>query len=120
MRTVKCWITLPVIVLAAGCAASQSKPIIDTAGVDMAQYDQDVAECEQIAQQVETKTGSSAARGAVIGGVIGAIVGDTETAMQAAGVGAVSGGAKGDSATQREKDTVVKNCLQNRGYQILN
>ena len=119
MRRINHCITVAGILLVVGCA-SQSKPIIDTAGVDMAQYDQDVAECEDVAQQVDSKAGSSAARGGVIGGVIGAIVGDSSTALKSAGVGAVMGGAKGDSATQKERAKVVKNCLRNRGYQILN
>jgi hypothetical protein len=32
----------------------------------------------------------------------------------------VAGGAKGVGSTNKEKSQVVKNCLRNRGYQILN
>ena len=45
------------LLLVGGCAAHSSKPVIDPAGVDMVQYEQDVAECEQIATQVEQKAG---------------------------------------------------------------
>ena len=103
-----------------GCAAHSSKPIIDPAGVDMAQYDQDVRECEQIAQQVEQKAGEGAGEGAVVGGLIGGIFGGSDGALKGAGAGAVGGAARGSADTQREKSTVVKNCLRNRGYQILN
>lgn len=108
------------IVLITGCAAHNSKPVIDPAGVDMAQFEVDVGECEQIATQVEQKSGESAAEGAVVGGLIGAIVGGGDSAIEGAAVGAVAGGARGSSDTQQEESTVVKNCLRNRGYQILN
>ena len=114
LLTSACWL------LASGCSAHGSKPIIDPAGVDMAQYEADVAECEQIATQVEQKAGERAAEGAVVGGLIGAIVGGSDSAVTGAGVGAVAGGAGGSADTQREKSRVVKNCLRNRGYKILN
>jgi uncharacterized protein YcfJ len=113
-------LTIACILLAGGCAANSSKPVIDPAGVDMAQYDNDVAECEQIADQVEQKAGKKAAGGALVGGLIGAIVGGGDSAVVGAGVGAVAGGADGAGDTQQEKSTVVKNCLRNRGYKILN
>lgn len=106
--------------LLGGCAAHGSKPIIDPAGVDMAQYQEDVGECEQIATQVEQKAGAGAAGGAVVGGLVGAIFGGSDGALKGAGAGAVGGGARGSAATQREKSRTVKNCLRNRGYRILN
>jgi len=109
-------ISLLGITIAAGCAGS-SKPVIDPAGVDMEQYNADLAECEQIAEQVDQKAGEGAAGGAVVGGLIGAITGNT---ARGAGVGAVAGGAKGVGSTNKERSRVVKNCLRNRGYQILN
>lgn len=108
------------MLLASGCAANGSKPIIDPAGVDMAQYDADVADCEQIATQVEQKAGEQAAGGALVGGLIGAIVGGVDSAVVGAGVGAVGGGAGGTVDTRQERSKVVKNCLRNRGYKILN
>ena len=114
-RTMFC-ISLLGITVAAACASS-SKPVIDPAGVDMEQYNVDLAECEQIADQVEQKAGEGAAGGAVVGGLIGAITGNT---ARGAGVGAVAGGAKGVGSTNKERSRVVKNCLRNRGYQILN
>ncbi len=120
MRTVMWCITLLVMTMTVGCAVSRSKPIIDPEGVDMGQYQDDLAQCEQIAQQVEQKTGSGAAEGALVGGLIGAIIGGSDSAIKGAGVGGVSGGASGASATEREKAVVVKNCLRNRGYRILN
>ena len=118
MKRIMYWFTLLGIVAAVGCAGS--KPIIDSAGIDMEQYEIDLAECEQISEQVEQKAGESAAGGAIVGGLIGAITGDITGVVKGAGVGAVVGGAKGTSDTTTEKERVVKNCLRNRGYEILN
>ena len=116
MRNIMGWITLLGIVFVAGCAGS-SKPVIDPAGVDMEQYNIDLAECEQISEQVDQKAGTGAAGGAVVGGLLGAITGNT---ARGAGAGAVVGGARGIGSTNEEKARVVKKCLRNRGYQILN
>ena len=102
------------------CAACASKkPIIDTAGVDMEQYERDLADCEQVATQVDTggTAAKSAAAGAAIGAALGAVWGDVGTS--AAG-GAVSGGAGGLMSADQEKATVIKNCMRNRGYAVLN
>jgi outer membrane lipoprotein SlyB len=56
----------------------------------------------------------------VVGGLIGAIVGGSDSALSGAGVGAVAGGASSAADTQKERSQVVKNCLRNRGYKILN
>ena len=106
------------ITLVVGCASSG--PIIDPAGVDMERYEVDVAECEQISEQVEQKAGKRAAAGAIIGGLIGAVTGNSRSVAKSAGAGAVIGGAKGAGSTSQEKEKVVKNCLRNRGYKILN
>lgn len=102
-----------------GCA-SRKQVIIDPSGVDMAQFDSDLAECKVVAEQVEQGAGKGAVVGAVVGGLIGAALGNSGTAQRAAGVGAVSGGASGAGRTQQEKNTVVKNCMRNRGYRVLN
>jgi len=103
-----------------GCASGGSGVVIDPAGVDKAQYERDLAECQEIAKQVDSKVVGSAAGGAVVGGAIGAILGGSSGAAKGAGVGAVGGTARGASSTEREKQTVVKNCLRNRGYKVLN
>jgi outer membrane lipoprotein SlyB len=66
------------------------------------------------------KAGVGAAGGALIGGLIGAIVGGGGSAVRGAGVGAVAGGAGSAGDTEKERSKVVKNCLRNRGYKILN
>lgn len=107
------------VVLLAGCSGATG-PIIDTKGVDMAHYQQDLAECEAYATQVSTGTAvaKGAAGGAAVGAAIGAIAGGS--AGKGAGIGAVSGGAQSARMSDREKADVVRNCLRGRGYKVLN
>lgn len=106
--------------LLAACASSA--PIVDTQGVDMSRYNQDLAQCEAYAGQVNTggEAGKSALGGAVVGALFGAIVGNSTTVAQGAGVGAVAGGAQGAVRGEGEKGQVVRNCLRGRGYRVLN
>jgi hypothetical protein len=111
---------MPLLALLTLCAACASqKPIIDPAGVDMDQYDRDLADCEQVATQVDTggTAVKSAAAGAAVGAALGAVWGDVGSS--AAG-GAVSGGAGGLLSADEEKARVIKNCMRNRGYTVLN
>lgn len=96
--------------------------IIDTKGVNIQQYHQDLAECNSYATQVPVagSAAKTAAGGAVLGGVVGAIVGNSSTVKKGAGVGAVTGAVKGTSSGYREREKVVKNCLRGRGYRVLN
>jgi uncharacterized protein YcfJ len=96
--------------------------IIDQKGVNMAAYQQDLAECKAYSESVKTgeKAAVGAASGAVVGGLIGAITGGGSGAAKGAGVGAVGGGAKGASQGVETEVQVVKNCLRGRGYRVLN
>jgi hypothetical protein len=99
--------------------ACASKPIVDTYNVDMVQYEKDLADCERIAEQVETGkiTAKSAAFGAGVGAAYGVIDGDIG---RDAATGAVAGGSGGLLKADNEKARVTKNCLRNRGYAVLN
>ena len=103
-------------------SACATDPIIDTRGVNMAQYEQDLSECEAYAQQVSVpgRAAGSAVAGAAVGAVIGAVVGNSDTAARAAGAGATAGAAKGTGYGLHEKQRVVHNCLAHRGYAVLN
>lgn len=111
-------VLVPLLVLAA-CSGTTG-PIIDTQGVDMAKYQQDLAQCEVYAGQVSTgrAVAKGAAGGAAVGGAIGAIA--NGNAGEGAGIGAVTGGAQSARIAEREKAGVVKNCLRGRGYRVLN
>jgi outer membrane lipoprotein SlyB len=100
--------------------ARHGQIIIDPKGVDMGQYHTDLAECRQLAEQVDPKTGKGIVAGAVIGGVVGEIVGGGNRTRIGASLGALKGGLRGGAATRHERTRVIKNCLRNRGYQILN
>lgn len=118
------FIGLTALVLA-GCAGRHGHgggPIVDMKGVDPAQYRIDRMECQDYAEQVAVggSAAGGAAAGAVVGGLIGAAVGDSDTAKRTAGAGAVVGGARGTGDALRERQMVVRNCLRNRGYAVLN
>jgi len=102
-----------------GCAR-HSQIIIDPHGVDMGLYQQDLAECQNLSRQVHSKVGEGIVGGAIVGAIAGKIVGGNRTAAKTAKLGALSGGLSGGGATRIERERVVKNCLRNRGYQVLN
>lgn len=101
-----------------GCA---NDPIVDRHGVSEAQYQADLAECRNYAEQVNTagETAKHGAVGAAIGTAVGAIIGDSSTAERGLGLGAVSGGTKGFGKAERRKERVLYRCMENRGYRVL-
>jgi outer membrane lipoprotein SlyB len=106
-----------------GCASS---PIVDTKGVDQAQYQQDLAECRQYADQVDVAGGAGGgallggAAGAAVGAAVGAVTGrpGTGAALGAAG-GGTSGLFGGGARAYSKQERVVRNCLRGRGYRVL-
>ena len=117
--------------LVSGCIANQSgsifntgsgKPIVDTKGVNMSQYELDLEECSTFAEDIST--GKSIAKGAVTGAAVGAVIEaiteDVRSRRDAIEVGAVSGGAQSGIRAVREKEQIVRRCLRGRGYKVLN
>ncbi|MCX2779957.1 glycine zipper family protein [Microbulbifer thermotolerans] len=114
-----------------GCAAQPEQVpgaggiVIDTYGVNMRQYQVDLADCKSLAYATRADEGrrgiTRAAGGALLGGALGAIIGDTSSAAAAgAGAGAVLGGVSGAGSAHVEADRITKNCLLSRGYRVLN
>lgn len=105
--------------LLAGCSSAPG-PIVDTKGVNMTRYHEDLADCEGYAEQVDI--GSGVAKGAAAGGVVGAATGAilSESVGEFGGVGAVAGATKSAIRGDREKSQVVKRCMRGRGYKVLN
>lgn len=99
-----------------------NNPIIDTKGVNITQYNQDLTECQAYADEVQIaqKAAAGVVTGAAVGGVFGAVLGNSNTAKRGAGVGAVGGGARGVGEGMREREHVIKSCLIGRGYRVLN
>jgi hypothetical protein len=113
------------LLLVAGCATTYT-PVVDTKGLDQQKFQQDMAECRMLADQVNVTedgvtdgligAGFGAAAGAALGALsgnagMGAATGSVVGAFGAGGTGAVS-------AAQRQK-TIMNNCLTGRGYKIL-
>lgn len=118
-------------VLVFGCAYQQEQVpgaggiVIDTYGVNMRQYQLDLADCKGMsvaARQDQGRRGvTRAAGGALLGGALGAIIGDTSSAAAAgAGAGALIGGVSGVGSANVEADRITRNCLLGRGYRVLN
>ncbi|WP_444894200.1 glycine zipper family protein [Microbulbifer sp. TRSA001] len=114
-----------------GCAAQPEQVpgaggiVIDTWGVNMNQYQADLAECKGIAYSTYSdqgrRTAAGAAGGAVVGGALGALVGDSgRAAVAGAGAGALVGGLSGAGSASSEATYIIKNCLVGRGYRVLN
>jgi hypothetical protein len=111
------------MLLAAGCT---STPIVDMGGVDQDQYDRDLAACQEYADQVNVTAGTAggaaigAAAGAALGAVIGAITGAPGTgAAIGAASGGATGGVSGAGSGASRQDRVVRTCLRERGYSVL-
>jgi len=117
--------------LALGCATQQEQVpgagaiVIDTYGVNMSQYQADLADCKALsyaARRDEGRRGvARAAGGALLGGALGAIIGDSSRAAAAgAGTGALVGGVSGVTSANVEANRITRNCLLGRGYRVLN
>ncbi|QIA63781.1 glycine zipper family protein [Vibrio astriarenae] len=122
------------ITLTSLAAGAHANLIIDKNGVDEKDYIYDLHQCEELAGQVQKETRS---RGAVGGAVKGAALGAAGSAIAGgsgssgakvgAGVG-VAAGVLGGSRDRREnqdnyeadQQTVMRNCMTNRGYTVLN
>ena len=117
-----------VVVITSGCAngyrgyGGPKEIIIDTQGVDLDAYYDDLGDCEQYARNVDVgaETTEGAVAGAVLGGVLGAVLGNSNSAQRSAGAGAVVGGVKGNQGARHEQERIVRRCLSGRGYRVLN
>ncbi|MGR5499882.1 glycine zipper family protein [Vibrio sp. DNB22_10_4] len=108
--------------------------IVDMEGVDEKDYVYDLHKCEEMAGQVQKQQASGgaisgAAKGAALGSAGVAIAGGsgTEGAKKGAAVGLAAGvlgrgRANRDNTEQYKQDqqSVIKNCMTNRGYVVLN
>jgi outer membrane lipoprotein SlyB len=114
------------LLVVGGCAGVEEltgqTPIVDRKGVSQGQFAADLADCQLYADQVQSgrQVVTGAAGGAVVGGAVGAVVGNHKSVARAAGVGAVAGGARGAAGAMAERRLVLRNCLENRGYRVLN
>lgn len=113
------------VLLLGACAPfrpGDDRVIIDTRGVDMEQYRDDIKECGTFADQVAVgkRTGKAAGAGAAVGSAVGAIFAGGVGAAKGGSAGAVTGAYRGSTDAKREQLRVVKRCLRGRGYKVLN
>lgn len=96
--------------------------MIDTQGVDLARYEQDLLECQQYAHQVDVAntTAANAAVGAGILGALAAVLGGNRYDVgRWAAVGAITGGVNGAAAGGQTQVDIIRNCMSGRGYRVL-
>lgn len=119
-------IAVLIAVAAAACGSVEEiaghKPIVDMQGVNYAMYHADLMQCRDYADQVNVgrQVAVAATTGAAVAAVAGASIGNSETAKELAGVGAVAGTFKGAKGALHERRRVIDNCLSGRGYRVLN
>jgi outer membrane lipoprotein SlyB len=113
-------LALTLVVATLGACSSHPDPIIDSKGVNMTVYEEDLAECKSYSEQIDPSKGMAkgAAGGAVTGGAVGAI--GSGSIGTGAGIGAVLGASRSGSKAATDKEEVVKRCLRYRGYKVLN
>jgi len=116
-----------------GCATvppAEYRPIIDTQGVDLAQYETDLWQCQSYAQQIdrERSTANAAVAGAIAGAIftvaLGALLGLRGHDLGQVAAGGALGGATGSAAraaaeTGRTQVDIIRNCMAGRGYKVL-
>ena len=121
-RTIVAMLT---VALASGCATVDHgyRPVIDTAGVNPSQLEQDLAQCRQFAKErMDAQTGAAA--GAVAGAVltvalVAILGGSGRDLSRAAGAGALGGGVGGAAGADRDQRQIVAACMSQRGYKVL-
>lgn len=114
-----------ILALLAGCAntGANYRPIVDTKGVtDSSKYEADLRECQAFATQT-TGAGERAVAGALAGAALGALLaaaaGSRYSRNQHAGVGAVAGAAAGAGQGETDQRTIIRRCMDGRGYNVL-
>lgn len=118
-------IALAAAALLAGCATAPGganyRPMVDT-GHRIGDYNADLAECQAYAERV-VGAGAGAAGGAVAGalamGILSVVLGGGGHGRWAA-VGALSGAASGAASGETNQRDVIRRCMANRGYSVLN
>jgi hypothetical protein len=119
--SLKVKMTLTKIVLA-GCATAPAyRPVVDTKGVDLLQYEIDLDDCKHYAEQVDPVRNAVAGAIAVgiFGAVLGAATGDRQLMQYGLRTGAIDGAAAGTVAGIAAKHHILVRCLSGRGYNVL-
>lgn len=116
---------LLIFALLSGCAGY--RPIVDMQGVDVNQYENDLAQCQAYADQVSPSGHAAAgavagAAGAAVLGLVAAAVFDLDIGEMvggAAALGGTMGAMEGGAAGAMSQVDIVRNCMVGRGYRVL-
>lgn len=122
-------IALTTVLLSACATQTGWTPTVDTYNnPNSFRLSQDMAECDQLARHASGGTGMETAKGAGVGALlggatgaaIGAIAGSPGTgAAIGATAGAMGGGTKMGIDSEDQFKRAYKNCLRNRGHNVI-
>lgn len=135
-RVQKAAVSLPVLMLLAGCVTVPSGPtipVMPAEGKSLSAFEQDERACEdyaydKVAGQVD-KANSRQARhtllGALVGAGIGAAVGDTKGAIIGGSAGTIIGSNSSEPgyqqySAQRRYDIAYAQCMETKGNHVAN
>ncbi len=110
--------------LSVGCAntGASYRPIIDSKNVDFNQYEADLRDCQNYARQ-SYGAGEGAMTGAAAGAALSALIaaagGSRYDKAASAAQGAVLGAAAGAARGETDQRTIIRRCLNGRGYSVL-
>lgn len=121
-------ILISTLSLGLGACAYNQSPVVDLAGVSPADYQIDLAYCEDFAANVDKAeasrvaaangAASAAGTGAIVGAFDDGIEGAVAGALVGALFGAVTGSIDGAVEATYTQEQVLRNCLVDKGYQI--
>ncbi|MFV0335048.1 MAG: glycine zipper family protein [Tropicimonas sp.] len=123
MRLLKSFSVLGLAGLTAACtgAGAGYQPVID-GGVGP-NYSSDLSACQSLASQqgvFDKNTPATAATGAAVAGGATAVFNNKGTNVRdAALIGAAAGAAAGAIEQQSHKEMIVRNCMRQRGYNVV-
>lgn len=123
MQVTKTISALILVAMTAACATTGANyvPVVD--GPISASFQGDLAACQQLAAQQGTfanSTGETALAGAAVGAAGTALVANTgNNVRDAAAIGALAGVTAGALQQQRNKETIINNCMRQRGHRVV-
>lgn len=124
MSARKILFALPLAALVAACTNTGANftPIID--GPVGPNYANDLAQCQQLARSQATldqRTAGTALTGAAVAGGATALLDNRGTNVRdAALVGALVGGTASAAQNRANQETIIRNCMRQRGYRVVN
>ncbi len=114
---------LPLFCIASACAntGANYQPVID--GPVGPNYSADLAACQSLAASqpaIDGSTAGAAAAGAAGAAATSAIINDSSSDIgRAAAAGAVLGAGANAIQRNQNRETIVRNCMRGRGYNVV-